>query len=136
MWGYGFLAVTLINLAALLGLFLIPFTKKPYFPKVLTYFIGLAIGTLFSNAVLQLIPEVGAASHSWLLSNASVVLRCRRSPGCVQALGFNPKSDNYVEKAIGIFGGFYILFFVEKLLKIALKVDNEVSVFVCFTKAM
>ncbi|CAG01243.1 unnamed protein product, partial [Tetraodon nigroviridis] len=59
VWGYGFLAVTMINLASLLGLFLIPFTKKPYFPKVLTYFIGLAIGTLFSNAVLQLIPEHG-----------------------------------------------------------------------------
>lgn len=58
VWGYGFLAVTLINLAALLGLLLVPFTDKPYFPKVLTYFIGLAIGTLFSNAVLQLIPEV------------------------------------------------------------------------------
>lgn len=58
VWGYGFLAVTIINLASLLGLVLIPFTKKPYFPKVLTYFIGLAIGTLFSNAVLQLIPEV------------------------------------------------------------------------------
>lgn len=98
VWGYGFLAVTLINLAALLGLFLIPFTKKSYFPKVLTYFIALAIGTLFSNAVLQLIPE---------------------------AMGFDPKSDNYVEKVVGIFGGFYILFFVEKLLKMALKVDNE-----------
>ncbi|XP_075905668.1 metal cation symporter ZIP8 [Nelusetta ayraudi] len=98
VWGYGFLAVTLINLAALLGLFLIPFTKKSYFPKVLTYFVALAIGTLFSNAVLQLIPE---------------------------ALGFDPKADNYVEKAVGIFGGFYILFFVEKLLKMALKVDNE-----------
>lgn len=48
----------MINLASLLGLLLIPFTKKAYFPKVLTYFIGLAIGTLFSNAVLQLIPEV------------------------------------------------------------------------------
>lgn len=58
VWGYGFLAVTVINLAALLGLFLVPFTKKKYFPKVLMYFIGLAIGTLFSNAVLQLIPEV------------------------------------------------------------------------------
>lgn len=58
VWGYGFLAVTVINLASLLGLLLIPFTKKSYFPKVLTYFIGLAIGTLFSNAVLQLIPEV------------------------------------------------------------------------------
>lgn len=98
VWGYGFLAVTIINLASLLGLFLLPFTKKSYFPKVLTYFIGLAIGTLFSNAVLQLIPE---------------------------ALGFDPKADNYVTKAVGIFGGFYALFFVEKVLKMALRVDNE-----------
>lgn len=58
VWGYSFLAVTIINLASLLGLFLVPLTKKPYFSKVLTYFIGVAIGTLFSNAVLQLIPEV------------------------------------------------------------------------------
>ncbi|TWW72522.1 metal cation symporter ZIP8 [Takifugu flavidus] len=98
VWGYGFLAVTLINLASLLGLFLIPFTKKPYFPKVLTYFIGLAIGTLFSNAVLQLIPE---------------------------ALGFDPDTDSYVSNATGICGGFYILFFVEKLLKMALKVEHQ-----------
>ncbi|KAJ8407665.1 hypothetical protein AAFF_G00275220 [Aldrovandia affinis] len=59
VWGYGILAVTIINLSSLLGLALIPFTKKSYFPMVLTYFIGLAIGTLFSNAVLQLIPETG-----------------------------------------------------------------------------
>ncbi|XP_041827766.1 metal cation symporter ZIP8 [Melanotaenia boesemani] len=98
VWGYGFLAVTIINLASLLGLLLISFTKKSYFPKVLTYFIGLAIGTLFSNAVLQLIPE---------------------------ALGFDPKADNYVANAVGIFGGFYLLFFVEKILKISLRMDHE-----------
>ncbi|XP_076830558.1 metal cation symporter ZIP8 isoform X2 [Brachyhypopomus gauderio] len=66
--------------------------------EVLTYFIGVAIGTLFSNAVLQLIPE---------------------------ALGFDPKADDYVWKAVGIFGGFYILFFTEKVLKMALKADSE-----------
>ncbi|XP_014844867.1 PREDICTED: zinc transporter ZIP8 [Poecilia mexicana] len=98
VWGYGFLAVTIINLASLLGLLLIPFTKKPYFPQVLTYFIGLAIGTLFSNAVLQLIPE---------------------------ALGFDPKADNYVAKAVGIFGGFYLLFLVEKILKMFLGIGHE-----------
>ncbi|XP_010877583.1 metal cation symporter ZIP8 [Esox lucius] len=98
VWGYGFLSVTVINLASLLGLALIPFTKKPYFPKVLTYFIGLAIGTLFSNAVLQLIPE---------------------------ALGFDPRADNYILKAIGIFGGFYLLFFTENILKMALKTTSE-----------
>ncbi|XP_060758470.1 metal cation symporter ZIP8 [Neoarius graeffei] len=100
VWGFGFLAVTIINLAAFLGLLLIPFTKKPYFPKVLTYFIGLAIGTLFSNAVLQLIPE---------------------------ALGFDPKADNYIEKAVGIFGGFYLLFFTEKIMKMMLRMDQELG---------
>ncbi|AWP16046.1 putative zinc transporter ZIP8 [Scophthalmus maximus] len=100
VWGYGFLAVTVINFASLLGLLLIPFTKKSYFPKVLTYFIGLAIGTLFSNAVLQLIPE---------------------------ALGFDPKADNYVANAVGIFGGFYLLFFVEKVLKLCLRMDHELG---------
>ncbi|XP_053476856.1 metal cation symporter ZIP8 [Ictalurus furcatus] len=98
VWGYSFLAVTIINLASLLGLLLVPLTKKSYFPKVLTYFIGVAIGTLFSNAVLQLIPE---------------------------ALGFDPKVDNYVSNTIGIFGGFYLLYFTERVLKIALKADLE-----------
>ncbi|XP_074849606.1 metal cation symporter ZIP8 isoform X2 [Carettochelys insculpta] len=59
VWGFGFLAVTIINLASLLGLVLTPLLKKPYFPKILTYFVGLAIGTLFSNAIFQLIPETG-----------------------------------------------------------------------------
>lgn len=43
-----------------------------------------------------------------------------------QALGFDPKSDNYVHNAVGIFGGFYILYFVEKVLKLALRMDHEV----------
>lgn len=49
------------------------------------------------------------------------------SPVNPQALGFDPKLDNYVANAVGIFGGFYILFFVEKILKMALCVEHEVS---------
>uniref|UniRef100_A0A8C1JB48 Solute carrier family 39 member 8 n=1 Tax=Cyprinus carpio TaxID=7962 RepID=A0A8C1JB48_CYPCA len=98
VWGFGFLAVTFINLASLLGLTLIPVTKKPYFPKVLTYFIGLAVGTLFSNAALQLIPE---------------------------AFGFDPKADGYVFQAVGIFGGFYALYVTEKILRMVLKPEQE-----------
>lgn len=45
-----------------------------------------------------------------------------------QALGFDPKVDNYVSNAIGIFGGFYLLYFTERILKIALKADPEVRV--------
>nr|XP_023646914.1 zinc transporter ZIP8 [Paramormyrops kingsleyae] len=98
VWGYAFLAVTVINLSSLMGLLLTPFTAKPCFPKLLTYFMGLAIGTLFSNAVLQLIPE---------------------------ALGFDPKADDYILKAIGIFGGFYLLFITERMLKLVLKTNQE-----------
>ncbi|XP_015425455.1 PREDICTED: zinc transporter ZIP8 [Myotis davidii] len=99
VWGYGFLSVTIINLASLLGLVLTPLIKKSYFPKILTYFVGLAIGTLFSNAIFQLIPE---------------------------AFGFNPKTDNYVEKAVAVFGGFYLLFFFERMLKMLLKTYGQI----------
>ncbi|XP_075854857.1 metal cation symporter ZIP8 [Microcebus murinus] len=98
VWGYGFLSVTIINLASLLGLVLTPLIKKSYFPKILTYFVGLAIGTLFSNAIFQLIPE---------------------------AFGFNPQVDNYVEKAVAVFGGFYLLFFFERMLKMLLKTYGQ-----------
>ncbi|KAJ6668852.1 hypothetical protein lerEdw1_012338 [Lerista edwardsae] len=98
VWGFGFLAVTIISLASLLGLVLTPLLKKSYFPKILTYFVGLAIGTLFSNAIFQLIPE---------------------------AFGFDPKIDNYIEKAVAVFGGFYILFFVERILKMILKTYSQ-----------
>uniref|UniRef100_A0A2K5BY32 Solute carrier family 39 member 8 n=1 Tax=Aotus nancymaae TaxID=37293 RepID=A0A2K5BY32_AOTNA len=98
VWGYGFLSVTIINLASLLGLILTPLIKKSYFPKILTFFVGLAIGTLFSNAIFQLIPE---------------------------AFGFNPKVDNYVEKAVAVFGGFYLLFFFERVLKMLLKTYGQ-----------
>ncbi|XP_056407772.1 metal cation symporter ZIP8 [Hyla sarda] len=98
VWGFSFLTVSIINLTSLLGLFITPLVKKPYFPKILTYFVGLAIGTLFSNAIFQLIPE---------------------------AFGFDPKHDNYISKAVAVFGGFYLLMFVERILKLTLNVYGE-----------
>lgn len=44
-----------------------------------------------------------------------------------QAFGFNPKSDNYVEKAVAVFGGFYLLFFFERVLKMLLKTYGQVN---------
>ncbi|KAM5193993.1 metal cation symporter ZIP8 [Mantella aurantiaca] len=98
VWGFGFLTVTIINLTSLVGLFITPLVKKSYFSKILTYFVGLAIGTLFSNSIFQLIPE---------------------------AFGFDPKVDNYISKSVAIFGGFYILLFVERILKMSLNVYGE-----------
>ncbi|XP_071068799.1 metal cation symporter ZIP14 isoform X2 [Dasypus novemcinctus] len=98
VWGFGFLSVSLINLASLLGVLVLPCMEKAFFRRVLTYFIALSIGTLLSNALFQLIPE---------------------------AFGFNPKEDNYVSKSAVVFGGFYLFFFTEKILKMLLKQKNE-----------
>ncbi|KAM5264062.1 metal cation symporter ZIP14 isoform 2-T2 [Ctenodactylus gundi] len=98
VWGFGFLSVSLINLASLLGALVLPCTEKAFFSRVLTYFIALSIGTLFSNALFQLIPE---------------------------AFGFNPLKDYYVTKSAVVFGGFYLFFFTEKVLKMLLKQKNK-----------
>lgn len=58
VWGYGFLCVTVISLCSLVGASVVPFMKKTFYKRLLLYFIALAIGTLYSNALFQLIPEV------------------------------------------------------------------------------
>ncbi|KAH1177826.1 hypothetical protein KIL84_011528 [Mauremys mutica] len=98
VWGFGFVSVSLINLASLLGVFIVPCTNKAFFQRVLTYFIALSIGTLFSNALFQMIPE---------------------------AFGFNPQEDYYVSKSAVVFGGFYLFFFTEKILKMLLKQKDQ-----------
>nr|CAB3266273.1 zinc transporter ZIP14-like [Phallusia mammillata] len=57
VWGYGFISVTLISLCSLLGISVLPLMKKKFYNKVLLYLICLAVGTLSSNAIFQLIPE-------------------------------------------------------------------------------
>uniref|UniRef100_A0A2R8PE13 Metal cation symporter ZIP14 n=1 Tax=Callithrix jacchus TaxID=9483 RepID=A0A2R8PE13_CALJA len=42
-----------------------------------------------------------------------------------KAFGFNPLEDYYVSKSAVVFGGFYLFFFTEKILKILLKQKNE-----------
>lgn len=98
VWGYGFLCVTLISLCSLVGASVVPFMKKTFYKRLLLYFIALAIGTLYSNALFQLIPE---------------------------AFGFDPMVDFYVSKSAVVFGGFYLFFFTEKVLKVLLKPKAE-----------
>ncbi|XP_063787870.1 metal cation symporter ZIP14 isoform X3 [Pseudophryne corroboree] len=98
VWGYGFLCVTVISLCSLLGAGVVPFMKKACYKRLLLFFIALAIGTLYSNALFQLIPE---------------------------AFGFNPLEDSYVSTSAVVFGGFYLFFFTEKILKMLLKQKHE-----------
>uniref|UniRef100_A0ACB8EXF8 Uncharacterized protein n=1 Tax=Sphaerodactylus townsendi TaxID=933632 RepID=A0ACB8EXF8_9SAUR len=136
VWGFGFLSVSLINVAAFLGVFVVPCTKKVFFSRILTYFIALSIGTLFSNALFQLIPEVHvvpfmkktfykrlllyfiALAIGTLYSNALFQL-------IPEAFGFNPQEDYYVSKSAVVFGGFYLFFFTEKVLKMLLKQKDQ-----------
>ncbi|TWW60148.1 metal cation symporter ZIP14 [Takifugu flavidus] len=94
VWGYGILCVTLISLCSLAGASVVPFMKKTFYKRLLLFFIALAIGTLYSNALFQLIPE---------------------------AFGFDPMDNFYVSKSAVVFGGFYLFFFTEKVLKVLLK---------------
>ncbi|KAK3538864.1 hypothetical protein QTP86_018777 [Hemibagrus guttatus] len=94
VWGYGFVCVTVISLCSLLGASVVPFMRKTFYKRLLLYFIALAIGTLYSNALFQLIPE---------------------------AFGFDPMESYYVSKSAVVFGGFYLFFFTEKVLKMILK---------------
>ncbi|KAM9311283.1 metal cation symporter ZIP14 [Gastrophryne carolinensis] len=98
VWGYGFLCVTVISLCSLLGAGVVPFMKKACYKRLLLFFIALAIGTLYSNALFQLIPE---------------------------AFGFNPQEDSYIATSAVVFGGFYLFFFTEKVLKMLLKQKHE-----------
>ncbi|KAM8760267.1 metal cation symporter ZIP14 isoform 1-T3 [Acanthopagrus schlegelii] len=94
VWGFSFLSVTVINAFSLTGVFIVPLMKTRYMKYVLIFFVALAIGTLFSTAILQLLPE---------------------------AFGFDPMVDLYVSKSAVVFGGFYLFFFTEKVLRVLLK---------------
>lgn len=50
-----------------------------------------------------------------------------------QAFGFDPMVDFYVSKSAVVFGGFYLFFFMEKVLKVLLKQKHGVSSYQVYT---
>ncbi|XP_062913286.1 metal cation symporter ZIP14 isoform X2 [Mobula hypostoma] len=94
VWGLGFISVSVINVSSLLGATVTLCQGKRFFHRILTYLVALAIGTLTSTTILQMIPE---------------------------AFGFDPKKPDYVSKSVVLFGGFYLFFFTEKILKMILR---------------
>ena len=57
-WGYSLLFVTLINLCALTGAFVLPCMRLQSYKLVLIFMVALAVGTLVGSGLLFLIPEV------------------------------------------------------------------------------
>lgn len=83
-----------------MGASVVPFMKKTFYKRLLLYFIALAIGTLYSNALFQLIPEVWRAraltqehAVSWgeVLPSWKARLRHRHELGEAAESGFESR---------------------------------------------
>lgn len=61
------------------------------------------------------------------LPNTSPYLLLCGVSSVLQAFGFDPKVDFYVSKSAVVFGGFYLFFFTEKVLKVLLRQKHGVS---------
>ena len=58
VWGYSFLAVTLISLCGLLGVAIVPLMRRMFYNHLLQFLVALAVGTLTGDALLHLLPHV------------------------------------------------------------------------------
>ena len=57
IFGYGFIAVTIINLSSIGGLMVVPLMRKQAYSRLLLFFIAMAASALLSNALFHLIPQ-------------------------------------------------------------------------------
>ncbi|EDO47899.1 predicted protein, partial [Nematostella vectensis] len=57
-WGYGFLATTIVNIAPLIGVTVVPFMSVAVYKTVLLFMVSLAVGVLCGGSVFHLIPMV------------------------------------------------------------------------------
>lgn len=58
VWGFGLLAVTIINSCAIIGIAIMPMLGRSSHHYLLTLLIGLGVGSLSGSALFHLIPEV------------------------------------------------------------------------------
>ena len=58
VWGFSFLAVTLISLCGLLGVAIVPLMRRMFYNHLLQFLVALAVGTLTGDALLHLLPHV------------------------------------------------------------------------------
>merc|ERR1719204_1096144 len=92
--GYGILFVTIISLCSLGGAVVLPFMQKTFYKRMLTWMVGLAVGTLAGSGLLHLMPHAYGMDYekfgeSWV----------------------------FLYKAATIFAGSYLFFCLERLLK-------------------
>ncbi|KAK3706690.1 hypothetical protein RRG08_019685 [Elysia crispata] len=90
-WGYSLLFVTLINLCALTGAFVLPCMRLQSYKLVLIFMVALAVGTLVGSGLLFLIPEAFGIVHD--------------------------DEVGYIWKACTIMGGVYLFYLTERIMR-------------------
>ncbi|XP_046665099.1 metal cation symporter ZIP8-like [Homalodisca vitripennis] len=93
VWMFGGLSVALISLSGIFGAVLWPIFNSPFYPHVMRVLIGLAVGSLSSTAIFQLIPEGFSLKE-------------------------NDPNHEYLKVAMYTWFSFWVLFSVEALTKI------------------
>ena len=95
VWGFGLLFVTIVSFCSLIGVGILPLLTKSTYDVMLTLFEGLAVGSLVGSAIFHLIPQAfnlsGDGSHA------------------------------YLWKALIIFGGIYLFFWSERIMKMVVE---------------
>jgi len=66
-YGYGTIAGILVCLCAVPGIFCIAFSNGRVYDIIMSLFLGLAVGTLYSDAVLHLFPMVNKSIQQIIL---------------------------------------------------------------------
>lgn len=96
VWGFGLLFVTIISFCSLVGVAILPFLTQSSYDMILTLFEGLAVGSLVGSAIFHLIPQA------------------------FNLLG-EDSEHGYLWKALIIFGGIYLFYCSERLMKIVVE---------------
>ncbi|OQV24963.1 Zinc transporter ZIP14 [Hypsibius exemplaris] len=97
-WGYGLLFICLVCSCAAFGVCLYPLMKRNFFTYVITWMIGLAVGSLSGIALFQLIPQAFELGDT-----------------TAEEIG------RYIHKSLVIILAFYVFFLAERLLKLGLQ---------------
>lgn len=99
-WGFGVLFVTIVSFCSLIGVAIMPFLTKSSYDNILTLFEGLAVGSLVGSAIFHLIPQA------------------------FDLVG-KDSDHGYLWKALILFGGIYLFFCSERIMKIVVEVRRK-----------
>lgn len=114
LYGYSSLAVFVISLCALGGIFILPIMTKSVYHYVMMGFIGLSFGTMASDSLLHLVPQaLGLHSHDAEISSD------RDAEVNFENIPF------YIWKQLGVLGAIYCLFVFETIMEIFSNKDDH-----------